>query len=352
MTRVGVLLDRIDAAARGNPAKAKQLAEAALKDPALKPAGDALTTAARVGILVGTLGGRRRAAIARNLDQLVGQRITLDTKHGRKRGKVKSASGTQIVLDKSSTINGGVRARPDEIVLITDLTGSTLEKYRPKLEPTTPDESVACAILAMAECDATAMAAALKRAEGHPLHKQYADRLAGQREDFAKVAWRPIALYAAQGRLTTAGRRKLSALLSAFERDYGTTKFAASRSETIARLRAAALRVYTKWPFSAAEAKLRQKHTAAALGIPVAKTIDLGNGIKLEMILIPAGEFIMGSPKTEAMRDAHESPQHRVRITKPFYVAKYEVTQEQWAQLMSKNPSYFKGRKNPVEYVS
>ena len=47
-----------------------------------------------------------------------------------------------------------------------------------------------------------------------------------------------------------------------------------------------------------------------------------------------------------------EHPQHRVRITKPFYLGKYLVTQEQWEAVMGSNPSEFKGPKNPVEMVS
>jgi formylglycine-generating enzyme required for sulfatase activity len=47
-----------------------------------------------------------------------------------------------------------------------------------------------------------------------------------------------------------------------------------------------------------------------------------------------------------------EKPQHRVRITKPFYLGKYLVTQEQWEAVMGDNPSHFKGPKNPVEHVS
>jgi formylglycine-generating enzyme required for sulfatase activity len=45
-------------------------------------------------------------------------------------------------------------------------------------------------------------------------------------------------------------------------------------------------------------------------------------------------------------------PQHRVRITEPFYFGKYEVTQEQWEVVMGNNPSHFQGPKNPVEQVS
>ncbi len=75
--------------------------------------------------------------------------------------------------------------------------------------------------------------------------------------------------------------------------------------------------------------------------------VDLGRGIKLELVLVPAGEFLMGSPDFD-----DEKPQHRVRITKPFYLGKYPVTQEQWQALMGANPSHFQGPKNPVECVS
>ena len=87
-------------------------------------------------------------------------------------------------------------------------------------------------------------------------------------------------------------------------------------------------------------------------GRPKELSLELGGGVKLEMVLIPAGEFMMGSP--DADKDAHsdEKPQHRVRITKPFYLGKYPVTQEQWEAVMGNNPSRFKGPKNPVEKVS
>ena len=80
-------------------------------------------------------------------------------------------------------------------------------------------------------------------------------------------------------------------------------------------------------------------------------TVDLGNGVKLEMVFIPAGEFMMGSPDSDKDADDREKPQHRVRITKPFYLGKFLVTQEQWEAVMGSNPSHFKGPKNPVEEV-
>ncbi len=54
---------------------------------------------------------------------------------------------------------------------------------------------------------------------------------------------------------------------------------------------------------------------------PKLVSVDLGKGIKLELVLIPAGEFMMGSPESETYNVPREKPQHRVRITKPFYWA-------------------------------
>jgi formylglycine-generating enzyme required for sulfatase activity len=69
--------------------------------------------------------------------------------------------------------------------------------------------------------------------------------------------------------------------------------------------------------------------------------------VKLEMIKIPAGSFMMGSNERD-----DEKPIHRVTL-KEFYLGKYPVTQEQWQAVMGNNPSYFGGRlQNPVEYVS
>ena len=83
-------------------------------------------------------------------------------------------------------------------------------------------------------------------------------------------------------------------------------------------------------------------------GPPKGLTVDLGGGVKMEFVLIPAGSFMMGDEKGMDW----EKPVHKVTITKPFYLGKYEVTQEQWQAVMGSNPSRFKGPKNPVERVS
>ncbi|MCY3017636.1 MAG: formylglycine-generating enzyme family protein [Planctomycetota bacterium] len=76
--------------------------------------------------------------------------------------------------------------------------------------------------------------------------------------------------------------------------------------------------------------------------------LDLGGGVKMELILIPAGKFAMGSNGG----NAYEKPAHQVTLTKAFYLGKYEVTQAQYRALMGANPSEFKGGTNPVDSVS
>jgi len=75
--------------------------------------------------------------------------------------------------------------------------------------------------------------------------------------------------------------------------------------------------------------------------------MEVTNSIGMKLRLIPAGEFMMGSPG-----DGFGETQHRVSITKPFYLGVTEVTQEQYQKVMGKNPSKFKGPQNPVENVS
>ena len=108
----------------------------------------------------------------------------------------------------------------------------------------------------------------------------------------------------------------------------------------------------TTLPAGAAEAVKRQEETAKALGVSKELVLDLGNKVTMKLVLIPAGKFMMGSPETEKGRESNEGPQHEVNISKPFFLGVYEVTQEQYEQIIGKNPSILKGAKNPVECVS
>ncbi|MDJ0599236.1 MAG: formylglycine-generating enzyme family protein [Crocosphaera sp.] len=97
----------------------------------------------------------------------------------------------------------------------------------------------------------------------------------------------------------------------------------------------------------------------------------LPGGVKLEMMKIPGGTFMMGTDEVEIERLRNkfnrdwfkrESPQHLVTI-QPFFMSKYPITQEQWKAIASETSlkvnddldpdcSRFKGNKNPVEQVS
>jgi formylglycine-generating enzyme required for sulfatase activity len=77
------------------------------------------------------------------------------------------------------------------------------------------------------------------------------------------------------------------------------------------------------------------------------------NSIGMKFVLIPAGSFIMGSPPDEPGRGSDEN-QHKVTLTKGFYMGITEVTQGQWRQIMGNSPSHFRdcGADCPVEFIS
>lgn len=86
-------------------------------------------------------------------------------------------------------------------------------------------------------------------------------------------------------------------------------------------------------------------------GLRPTRSLDLGAGVKLELVLIPAGTFVMGSPESEERRDSDET-QHQVTLTKPFYMARCETTQSQYRCIMGANPSWYKDADNPVERIT
>lgn len=90
---------------------------------------------------------------------------------------------------------------------------------------------------------------------------------------------------------------------------------------------------------------------------------EIQNSIGMKLVLIPAGEFMMGASPGDKDAGDDEKPRHKVKITKPFYMGKTPVTQEQYEKLMGTNPSAFSGKnpdydnrdagkKAPVENVS
>jgi serine/threonine-protein kinase len=81
------------------------------------------------------------------------------------------------------------------------------------------------------------------------------------------------------------------------------------------------------------------------------------NLVGIKMVLVPAGSFTMGSPNSEAGREANEGPRHSVVIRKPFFIGAYAITQGQYKRVMGHNPSHFDikhhgSEEHPVEMVS
>jgi serine/threonine-protein kinase len=114
-------------------------------------------------------------------------------------------------------------------------------------------------------------------------------------------------------------------------------------------------------PFDATKAKEHQAVWAKHLGVPVETT----NSIGMKFAFIPPGEFEMGSTPEEVSRELEEAkknkqpewytktlsgeaPRHHVRITKPSYVAMYQVTQAEYERVMGVNPSTFTGKQIDV----
>ena len=67
---------------------------------------------------------------------------------------------------------------------------------------------------------------------------------------------------------------------------------------------------------------------------------EITNSIGMKLVLIPKGEFTMGSPKTEKDREDDEL-EHHVTLRKDFYLGVTEVTQSQYQKVMGRNPSHF-----------
>jgi len=81
-------------------------------------------------------------------------------------------------------------------------------------------------------------------------------------------------------------------------------------------------------------------------------TLDLGEGVTIELVPIPAGEFMTGSPDSDPHRIHDWETQHRVRITRPFWMGRCEVSGAQYERVIGRNPSRTRMANKPVERVS
>ncbi len=92
-----------------------------------------------------------------------------------------------------------------------------------------------------------------------------------------------------------------------------------------------------KSPFDQAAVQKARVAWAEELQIPP----SVKNTIDMELVLIPPGEFAMGASDLEAKTSPSEKPQHKVKISKPIYVGKFEVLQREYQKVTGSNPSKF-----------
>jgi len=127
----------------------------------------------------------------------------------------------------------------------------------------------------------------------------------------------------------------------------GTWKDDVDRCSSGARLLSGGYGQYEDWG-------LRAAVTPAGDASPRELTLELGEGLTMELVYIKPGTFIMGGERTTDGRfECVEVPKHEVTLTKGYYLGKYEVTQAQYEAIMGSNPSRSsKGADYPVDNVS
>ena len=100
-------------------------------------------------------------------------------------------------------------------------------------------------------------------------------------------------------------------------------------------------------PGAAAAGEAVRKRATVGGDLPKTITLDLGKGATMKLALIPAGKFMMGSPKGVGKPD--QQPQHEVIISAPFYMAVTELTRPQWRAVMGTEPWTASPMRHPVQ---
>jgi formylglycine-generating enzyme required for sulfatase activity/tRNA A-37 threonylcarbamoyl transferase component Bud32 len=211
----------------------------------------------------------------------------------------------------------------------SDFSRPELKRLRAGFHAATAAEHLALAVPALAARDEAAAASELKLASEHPLAEDYRGRLdelqMGVVEAAAKAAWESIARES-EGQVSEQKAAHLLDEIKAFSAAHGKTKFVASITDKLNAL------------------------TSRLMMVNRLIVLDTGTGVKVEALLVPPGTFVMGSPMNE-LGHRDDEMQHEVTLTKPCYLGRYLVTQEQFQAVMSYNPSQTTGPDFPVEGV-
>jgi serine/threonine-protein kinase len=291
------LFDRIaEHVANDEPAAAARAAANAKAKPG-REKDERLAELAAAADLLADQPARKLAVLTAFLKSREGSEVGLATEDGPRSGSVHAVGDDRIVLHKTFQINRETKFREITVPVDRIRLDDALARYELDWLPDGSAGVLVRAVCAYAEQDAAAMTKSLRQLDGHWLHGHYASKLA----DVKNPLGRPT--------------------------------------------------VYAAWPFDAAEASRRQRETALAVNHPLHRIVPLRGATAVRMMLIPAGEFVMGSPAGEPGRGKDET-QRRVRISRPFYCAVTELSQGQWRAIARDNPSDRVDGALPVEQVS
>jgi len=152
-----------------------------------------------------------------------------------------------------------------------------------------------------------------------------------QTEDVKKYAAQELAQASAQIKAAKEAGTDYQKVKSAYEK--AATLFTSAAEVTPARKEAEERRV-------AAERQAEQERREAARKVAEAgsRPGETRTFAGIEMVWIPPGEFMMGSPENEEGRDDDEGPRHKVTISRGFWLGKYEITKVQWEKAMKSRP--------------
>ena len=287
-------------------ADATALLERKLRDPALASAAELLKQ--EQADIEAAAEMRKQAVEA--IRKLAGRTITLKQGAGTLTGKVKDdSSGLGVALE----VSGALLTLRTEQIHVDDLDAYApiAAGGQPVTEPgqrlTRPEDLRRRGLLFLYAGNAPKAKEFFTQARDAGLGAAatpYLDRITalevGETEAAALKSWeRAEQLFAAKN------MKAAQEAYAAFERDH-------AKSQTVAK--------------QATALKERYAALEAALGPPPALALELGGGIKMELVLVKAGEFEMGSNDGRG----EEKPVHKVKLSRPYYLGKYEVTVAQF----------------------
>ena len=266
--------------------------------------------------------GSWREALAKN----VGRKIKLETKTGVVEGNVLAADADTLKIDKPLVINGATMGSATVQVAVADLLPASREALAPLPTPSTSDEWMGQVLGALAKQDVESADKALNHCDGHVLQTAVKQlellEQGAARESKAQALWKKAEdLFAAKN------WKAAKPVYESLQHDFGGTTFLTANAAAIQK-------------------RLEELDTMLLSSQVV--TLDLGGGVKMELMPIPAGEFDMGSNDGES----NERPVHKVILSHSFFMGKYLVTQAQYEKVMGKNPCEIKGENLPLDMVN